>query len=239
MNVSEHLKLMEFWLNDWWLVIAAQKCQYIVFFNSYRRPDELELIMYGKRIQRCKVVTFLGIVIDEKLRYNDHMLELKRKCATRINVLRIAAEKHRRLTTLTLVRLYETLVRSLFEYATILVPCLREGAIEQLQVLQNAALRVILHLPFDPKLGKHVRIEEMHNKVGLVRVKQRLEELSTRYISSALATDNPIITQCLDEELGSEPAPSMFDLWLDEILETTSDQEVQEEHESSFENILT
>ena len=195
--INTHLKQLEKWPNNFRLSMAVSKCEYILFYNSRRRPDDLNLTMYGASIGRFKDVQFLGVTLDEKLSFTNYVQNFKKKCADRLNILRICANKSWCLSKKTLLNLYNSLVRSLFEYVVITKTCMHPKIIQQLQVIQNAALRIILHKPFDHISGKHTSNDEISRLGGLPDVATRLDELADRYMIKALLTGNPIILECL------------------------------------------
>ena len=76
-------------------------------------------------------------------------------------------------------------------------------AVEQLQAIQNAALRVILHKLFDPLILKNKSNKRIVELGGLPSVATRLDELVDRFVSSAISTKNrsfssawPNLTHC-------------------------------------------
>ena len=80
--LNEHLKRMEMWLDCWRLSMAVNKCQYIVFHSGKRRPVDLNMHMYGVRIERFKEVLLLEMTFDEKMNFKTHVAIVKRNAST-------------------------------------------------------------------------------------------------------------------------------------------------------------
>ncbi len=114
---------LEAWLKAWRLKMAPHKCVYIIFNNTGYTQD-LDLRLGGEAIARSNETTFLGIVLDEKLSFSSHLEKIQEACKKRINIIKILAHPSWKLNLLTLKQLYFALVRSLFEYSSILAPAL-------------------------------------------------------------------------------------------------------------------
>ena len=93
----------------------------------------------------------------------------------------------------------KSLVRSLFEYVSVIKSCMHPSALNQLQAIQKTAMRVILNKPFDKIRLKHVPNEELSRLSGLPPVAVRLDELAERYLSNAEKKNNPIVAECIKE----------------------------------------
>ena len=179
--------------------MAVHKCNYIIFHNSNQAPNDLKLTMNNQSIKRVAEATFLGITLDEKLKFRSHIDQIKKKSTSRLNIIKILSHSSWKLSKTTLINLYNTIIRSIFEYSSILVTALDTKAIQALQVIQNSALRSILHLQFDKEKKKHTRINKLHEIAQIPMVKARLSELKSNYLNSAIRYSNPIITKCIEE----------------------------------------
>ena len=51
------------------LEIEIKKCGYVIFNNLRTNPENLELLMNEQEINRIKLTTFLGIALDERLKF--------------------------------------------------------------------------------------------------------------------------------------------------------------------------
>jgi hypothetical protein len=197
--VNDHLTQVEEWLDKWRLKMAVQKCSQIIFHNQKSSPKDLEIKLYGTKIQREKEITFLGIVLDEKLNLNSHIDSVKKKVISRLNIIKTVSHRSWKLSKSTLINLYTSLIRSVFEYSAILAPRLSTTLLSKLQVIQNNALRSILHIHFNKETGKNTSIDELHRLATIPRVSERLTTLRTNYLVNAVETNNPIILRSILE----------------------------------------
>ena len=66
---------------------------------------------------------------------------------------------------------------------------------KHLQIIQNNALRTILHV----KKIEHLNIDELHRMAGVDKLDLRLNDLRKKYIDKAIETRNPLIEKTILE----------------------------------------
>jgi hypothetical protein len=192
-NINLLLAELDAWLSKWRLKMAPHKCTYIIFNNTNHHTPDLNILLGGERINRSSETTFLGIVLDEKLRFEQHVEKIKEACRSRINIIKILAHPSWKLDLHTLKQLYFSLVRSLFEYSSILAPVLTNTKFSEIQIVQNAALRAMLRLP------RSTPIDILHNAADITLMADRLSLLASRYLVNSIINNNPLITRAYDE----------------------------------------
>jgi exonuclease III len=191
-NINTYLIQLEAWLKAWRLKMAPHKCAYIIFNNSDNTHD-LNLRLGGESITRTTETTFLGIVLDEKLNFSSHLEKIQEACKKRTNIIKILAHPSWKLNLQTLRQLYFALVRSLFEYSSILAPALTKTRLQSVQILQNAALRAMLRQP------RATPIDILQGSAGVVGVADRLSLLVERYLVGSIVNKNPLLIKLCEE----------------------------------------
>jgi hypothetical protein len=179
-------------LEAWRLKMAPQKCAYIIFNNTKETPN-LNLKLGGEVIARTSETTFLGVVLDEKLNFESHIVKLGEACEKRANIIKILSHPSWKLNFQTLKQLYFSLVRSLFEYSSILAPVITKTRIKTMQTIQNSALIAIL------RKSRETPIDILHSSAGVPRIVDRLLLLVERYLSNSIHHNNPLIVKLSDE----------------------------------------
>ena len=144
-----------------------------------------------KPIARWKEAQFHNL--DEKLIFNGHIDSVENMPINRLNILRVVSNPSWRPSLATLRQVYNSLVRSLFEYCAIFEPCLKKAIVDKLQIIQNSALRIFLHKPFKRTTSRHTNIEDLHRLSNVPFVKDRLRELAQRYMEKVFHFQNPLI----------------------------------------------
>ena len=130
----------------------------------------------GKKNLTCKIknielenvthIKFLGITLDSKGLYEEHIEKIKNRCIPIISFLHKL--KHCFNTNeKTLIIFYKSLIRSILEYGHVLLLNLTETRKNKIEVIQNKALRTILgcdYLTSNKNIRQHFKIEKMSDR---------------------------------------------------------------------------
>ena len=84
-------------------------------------------------------------------------------------------------------------MRSLVEYSSIVYSCASQNITKRLQVLQNQALRLFLHL------NREHGNPNLHSICKIDKIKDRFDTLNFRYFTKAQLTENPMIDRQIEE----------------------------------------
>jgi len=102
------------------------------------------LFLQGKQVKVVTDYKFLGVTIDQKLRFNVHVNRIIHKARKRIGVLRCLKGKEWGQDLETLRTLYITYIRSAVEYASqAWYPWISNTQMKRLERIQSEALRVV------------------------------------------------------------------------------------------------
>jgi hypothetical protein len=80
-TIQEEINKIAVWLNINKLSINTEKTKFIVFRSSRRKKQEhnITICLNDKNIEQVRKTTFLGIVVDECLTWNDHLEQISKK----------------------------------------------------------------------------------------------------------------------------------------------------------------
>lgn len=218
-RINHKLAKLQTWMTKWRLSMAIHKCTYTILHDQKFKPPDLDLTMNGKSIVRTLEATLLGVTIDQKLNFVSHLKNIEDKCSDRLNLIHILSNKSWGINQTTLLSLFNSLVRSTFEYSSILLPHLSQTFLSRLQCIQNSALRSILNLHYNKVLKKNTKVETLHQLSSLPLVADRLQDLGLKYLGNAIINDNPIIKKCGMEYIESikhrkQHIPTLFNICL-------------------------
>jgi len=172
-NFAYDFNILQPWFTKNQLHLNKEKCKTVIFaYKSLNWMNEFNLkTNNGDVIERVESIKYLGLIIDQKLTWKQHLLSLQEKLR-KINFLfyhmaNIFSKKH-------LVKLYTPLYESVLTYGVI-----HWGAsahIKPLKVLQNKVCRTILNLEkrtseskIYPKMGVP-KLEDVHKLKTLMFV---------------------------------------------------------------------
>ena len=107
-----------------------------------------EVVDLGSSIACERSVRLLGLHLNHRLNWNDHVAQLRRICGRRLHLLR-------RLRSLVspseLQRVYDAIIRSLFDYVCPVFIGMNKKQASILQRIENRAIRIINSNPNDGK----------------------------------------------------------------------------------------
>ena len=85
MNVE--LELLYIWFKANTLSLNAQKTFYIVFHRARIKNHDLSIRINGSTLNRSTHIKYLGVIIDHKLNWCDHIAHVKNKVSKGIGIL--------------------------------------------------------------------------------------------------------------------------------------------------------
>lgn len=136
-------------INDykkWGFKIGAQKTKATIF-TLRKIPADFSLQVSGERIVVGISVKILGITMDSKLRWKEHINSVEQRCSKTLHLLRRITGFNRGAKAPQLLMIYKALIRSKMEYGGSLFESASSSVKNQLDVIQSKALKICLGLP--------------------------------------------------------------------------------------------
>lgn len=118
----------------------------------------------GTEIKRVEIMKYLGVIIDDGLRF-DHCDYMLKKIGKKISFLNKVGNY---ISAYTRCTIYKTIIVSHFEYCATLQINMAETQLSKLQKAQNRAKRVIL------QCDRRTKVEQMLKALQFMSIKQRL-----------------------------------------------------------------
>lgn len=128
---------------------------------------------------------FLGVVLDTKLSFEQHIKYISKNALKGLNVIRCLAGVSWGADPKTLSMLYKSIVRSHFDYSCLAY--VNSSYVYKLDVLQNKALRVIL----GAMCSTPIRAMEVESKIEPLCLRRLL--IAKRYSAKLTASNNQLI----------------------------------------------
>ena len=81
--------MIENWSKQWGFKVSDTK-KYAVLFTRKQniKTDNLNLTLFGKKIEFVKQIELLGLTFDSQLKWDAHITHLKEACKKDLNLLR-------------------------------------------------------------------------------------------------------------------------------------------------------
>jgi len=136
--------IIEQWMNVNKLKMNAEKTKYMIV-RGIRMELRGEIVLRctdGTQVERVEVMKYLGIIIDDRLRFTDHCDYVIKKIGKKISFLNRIGKS---ITLYARCLIYKSIIAPHFEYCATLIINMGETQLSRLQKAQNRAMRVILH----------------------------------------------------------------------------------------------
>ena len=163
------------------LCVSATKTSAIQFYTRGPRRS----LKYGtKDIQFVTKHKYLGIVLDTRLTFAQHITKIRDSIAERTNILKILGGCTGA-STKVLKNLYTALIQAKLDYGAPVVAMASTYQLKRLDVIQREALRVVLGVP------RWTRTELIHLEADVEPISRRYPFLMVRFAAAAMTKARP------------------------------------------------
>jgi Reverse transcriptase (RNA-dependent DNA polymerase) len=190
LRLQQSVDTLESWCRSWKLQIQPAKTEMIHFSShpkkKYKNP--LSVKVNNTIITPTDTTRYLGVVIDNKLRWRQHLQHVENKTATRIGLLRYLSKQAKEPNNYTMIQLYVALVRSVMLYGYPSLLTANDKVWDRLQIVQNKAARATLNLPH------YTSAEYIHKITKIPKIKNHAISLLSRAITTATNNQDTIFS---------------------------------------------
>ena len=197
------LEEIRMWVKKWRMKLNIQKTEFCIFSKDQEILDmDIEMRMADKNLKRTRTPKLLGVILDERLTYQEHVKSVEMNAQKVLSALRILG-KTERIDPANMVRLYKSIVVPQLEYAAAIW---QSGKCEILDRVQRRGLALCLGVPATASL------EALQVEAGVLPLDLRREELAVREFGKICAKrDNQPIKKTLkDWEESQEDATERY-----------------------------
>ena len=131
--------------SKWGFKINKNKTCYITFSNGHKRKYQskysLNLKIESENIPLDPNPTLLGITLDPKLSFKDHLNQIKTKINTKINLIKRIKSFKWNTSIKTSISLYKSFIRSIFDYCLAIVQTSTEKIKNEIQKMKLATIK--------------------------------------------------------------------------------------------------
>ena len=142
-QINEDLVQISLWLKGNKLSLNIKKTHYMVFTRSKIRNIQLATNIDGESLDEVRITKFLGVVIDNKLNWKDHIMHIAGKISRGIGMM-IKAREY--LNKDGLLALYNAFIFPYITYCNHIWGATYKSNLTRLVKLQNKIVRIICHV---------------------------------------------------------------------------------------------
>jgi hypothetical protein len=141
-KINNSFASLSHWFKQHKLKLNIEKTNYMVIL--YKKSLSLEGVMIkidDIELQRVTEMKYLGVIIDDKLKFDSNTNYIIKKAAKKINFIGRLSNK---LTTNSKILLYKSLVAPHFDYCSSILFLANTGQFQDMQKIQNKMMRIYL-----------------------------------------------------------------------------------------------
>ena len=194
--VNLELQKLCTWFSVNKLTLNISKTNFMLFTNhNVQSPSDIKICIKGQNIERVKVTKFLGVLIDEKLSWKEHISLVHNKICKSLSILykiRTIFDSH------ILRLLYCSLILPYLTYCTEIWGNNHKSYIHSILLLQKKAIRVI------SGVGKFEHTDQLFYMWKLLKIHDLVELKILLVMYKAFHHILPSNIQCLFENKPQE-----------------------------------
>ena len=167
-NLNMDLARVSEWLSANKLCLNVKKTKSMVFGSKKVREKVKESglrVNNGERIEWVDNFKYLGVIVDEKLKFEEHVEYVRKKVARKLGVIR---KIKKTLSKKTKEILFKSIVFPHFKYcSTVLFGC-NVKSLDKLQKIFNVGARIVLNR------DRRSNVEEMCHELGVMLIRKEV-----------------------------------------------------------------
>jgi len=184
-DANQCLEHIMSWFDANNLIINETKTNYIVFSGGKQIPSSLnEIMINGKKITRSDTVKYLGVVLDSKLKFDQHITHV---CKGLVKVISAFKMLKYKVPNECKIQLYNAYCHSKINYGIEIYGTAANKYINRVEVLQKRALKTLFHL--DPLTSSIV----LRKKYKVMAIKDHLKLNLAKFIYKCKTQEVPNI----------------------------------------------
>ena len=179
-TVNTELKLISTWLLSNKLSLNTDKTKYIVFTGNKIITNDIEIVICNTKIAKTSTMKYLGVYIDHKLTWRDHIDYVTNKISKSNGILHKI--KHL-LPKETLTTLYYTLIYPYIQYCILVWGMAFNKTLNPLVIMQKRIIRLI------EGAGYYAHTDPLFRSHGILKVHDVYHLESLKFVHSQLQAD--------------------------------------------------
>lgn len=165
-NLQQYILIIEKYYLKWKLKINVDKTEFIIFSHKLKDKHIPKLTLYNENVPLKEKVKYLGMILDNKLKFKNHITEVRQKTFQIIGQMYPLLCCKSKMNTKNKKTIYKMIIRPTMLYAAPIWGGTFKSYIQRLQILQNKCLRMILCAKRGTKISK------LHKQSEILSIKK-------------------------------------------------------------------
>lgn len=174
------------WCCQWRVMINPLKSQ-LVKFTYKTNITTYQINIGGIQIPEVQSVKYLGLILDSRLTWKNHITNIVQKIRFRIHQLKHLLSITSPLALRYKCLIYKSIIRPIWQYGCPIWSSASATQIRRIQTLQNRCLRIMTGAPW------YIRNSTLHNDTGIPEVNKILRSSYIKLYDTFLQHPNPLL----------------------------------------------
>lgn len=168
------------WFCKWRLKPNPMKSHFILF-NHTPNLNSPDIHLFNHQLHPQQSIKYLGIHIDNKINFNKHTQETKKKTIARAKHFKCLSRKNDGINLHTKCRIYKMICRPLIEYGHVIYQNLKASAWKNLQVAETSSLRAVTKLRHPNNPLHNPPNQLLYLTTHVLPIQQRISQLNQKF----------------------------------------------------------
>lgn len=191
--LQRQLNDIQTWVNKWKIKMNESKSVQVTF--TLRRDQCPPVSLNNTQIPQTSSTKYLGIHLDSRLTWNEHIRKKRKQIDLRIKDLYWLIGKKSKLALENKLLIYKTIIKPIWMYGIQLWGCASKSNINIIQRSQSKILRIITNAPW------YVTNQTLHEDLKIPYIRDEIAKQSTKHCSRLELHVNPILHPLLEPQL--------------------------------------
>ena len=143
-HLQRVLNKLQVWADENGFKFSTSKTVVMHYCRMKKEHSHPELFLNNTALPVVEETKFLGLIFDSKLTFIPHLKYLRKKRLQAINLLRVVGHYDWGADSTTLLKLYDSTIRSKLDYGCMVYGSACDSYLKMLDPIQNKALRICL-----------------------------------------------------------------------------------------------
>ena len=142
-NMQQTLNKISIWCDNWGFKLSPTKTKCIIFTRTKKYYNINKFLkLNNQQIKIENSIMFLGMILDKRLNFNEHIDYILEKTKKRLNLLRNLSGTTWGATAKALLTIYKSLIRPVIEYGCIIYDTTSTRNFKKLDSIQYQSLKI-------------------------------------------------------------------------------------------------
>ena len=194
-RLQSAINKIETWVNKNGFRFSTQKTVAVHFHRKRGLQQEPSLNLYNRPIVFKTSMRYLGLILDQRMRWNEHISYIKTTALKSLDLLKSLSRTKYGGDRITLLRLYRSLIRSKLDYGCFIYWTASDHILKKLDPVHNAGIRLCTGA------FKSSPIESLYAESGEQSLYYRRTQLALQYYLRCRQSMNHNVIEPIPREI--------------------------------------